>query len=165
MTTKKCKCGCGAIVNDNRIFVSGHNLKTLKKTEKHKRLIGEGQKRAWKRAPQRLCFNKQPRKPVGSKAIDNQGYVLIKEKDGCAHWKKEHILVVENNIGRKLKAQEVVHHINGVRSDNRIENLFLCSSMTEHNKIEATCKFVLRELINEGIIAFNREEKCYERIL
>lgn len=37
----------------------------------------------------------------------------------------EHILVMEEKIGRFLMENENVHHINGVRSDNRIENLEL----------------------------------------
>lgn len=38
---------------------------------------------------------------------------------------REHILIMENKIGRKLLAGEEVHHKNNIRSDNRPSNLEL----------------------------------------
>lgn len=50
----------------------------------------------------------------------------------------KHILVMEREIGRNLAADEVVHHINRIKDDNRLENLQLMTKhdhMSMHNKM------------------------------
>lgn len=71
----------------------------------------------------------------GHEKLRSDGYIKVyvpehpnATKDGYV---MKHILVVEKNIGRHLQPDEVVHHINHVRDDNRIENLRLMT-MREH---------------------------------
>ena len=53
------------------------------------------------------------------------GYV---EEKHNGRWVGQHRLVMERHIGRPLLAMESVHHRNGDRADNRIENLELWAS-------------------------------------
>ena len=57
----------------------------------------------------------------------------------------EHRLVMARHLGRPLKPWEVVHHKNGIRGDNRIENLELFSSRNPHQAMTGLQKYV-REL-------------------
>jgi len=42
---------------------------------------------------------------------------------------------MEEKIGRYLKPVEVVHHINEIRDDNRIENLQMFANDLEHQRV------------------------------
>lgn len=68
----------------------------------------------------------------GGRIKHKSGYVLVRRPDHPANnngYVPEHRLVMEQYIGRHLLPQETVHHKNGKRSDNRLENLELwCSS-------------------------------------
>lgn len=46
----------------------------------------------------------------------------------------EHRYLMEQKLGRKLDRKEVVHHINGDRQDNRIENLEIMS-LSDHTRM------------------------------
>ena len=67
----------------------------------------------------------------GGKHTDKKGYVLLYKPDHPHHvndYVLEHRLIMEKKIGRYLTKEETVHHKNGIKSDNRIENLELWSS-------------------------------------
>jgi superfamily II helicase len=74
----------------------------------------------------------------GGKTKCSTGYIEIKSplhpNKNKAGYVKKHVLVMELHIGRYLKPKEVVHHINEIRDDNRIENLQLCKDTEEHSR-------------------------------
>jgi len=71
----------------------------------------------------------------------NRGYIMryayrhpYKNTRNCV---MEHRLVVEEHIGRYLTPDEVVHHINRIVNDNRIENLVVMSK-ADHVRLHSS---------------------------
>lgn len=83
---------------------------------------------------------------------------------------REHRMVMELHIGRALLSTEFVHHINGIRNDNRLENLELMSNRAEHMehhdhlpplKVGAPCVFNCGR--NSGIADDGKHYKACKR--
>lgn len=109
-----CSCGCGELINSAdsrgriRIFKNGHN----NAGSRHHMWNGG------KRKIGKYLYILKHNHPFATK----QGYVA------------EHRLIMEDRIGRYLRPDEDVHHINGVTTDNRPENLQLLTH-AEHTSI------------------------------
>lgn len=150
-----CACSCGGQPGPGRRFISGHNLRVMgPRTEAHQARIADGLRRAWE--------TKRVRKPLGSRRLDVNGYRLVKVREGGGRWDKEHVLVAEAAIGRKLVVDEHVHHINGVKTDNAPENLFVCKRRV-HSLAHASFGELLPGLIADGLVLFDRDTGRYRR--
>lgn len=68
----------------------------------------------------------------------SHGYVMVQVAPH--RYRTEHRVLMEKKIGRALRAGEVVHHRNEIRSDNRLSNLVLYSSNAEHMRAHAAAK-------------------------
>lgn len=73
----------------------------------------------------------------GGRTVASNGYVLIKlpghHLADVRGYVYEHRLVAEQILGRPLRPGEVPHHRNGIKSDNRPENIEVVESAAEHH--------------------------------
>ena len=122
---------------DERVKKYALNISGIPKTTEHKKKL-----RIWAKS---RIGKKGANWQGGKKRITMYGYVLIyspnhPNRDKNTRCVLEHRLVVEKFIGRYLTKEEVVHHINENKSDNRIENLMLFKNLKEHSSFHSKIK-------------------------
>lgn len=110
-----CACGCG----DIRRLKDGHG-RTFFYIQNH---------------PNSRAFKTGINNPAwsGGKILNTRGYVMVRlpnHPQAQAGYVLEHRLVMEQHLKRALDPLEDVHHINGIITDNRIENLQLLSHVS-----------------------------------
>lgn len=81
----------------------------------------------------------------GGRIVEPRGYVLLRLPDhpnaDVRGYVYEHVVVMAEHLGRALVPPEVVHHVSEDHGDNRIDNLVLCASRSEHAALHrsSTC--------------------------
>jgi hypothetical protein len=104
---------------------------------------------------------------IGSIVIGKEGYPEVYIGKNYPYRKggyrsiREHIYVMECYLQRKLHTGEVVHHIDGDKTNNSLDNLFL-TTVAEHNKLHAECESIIFDLVKKGIVKFNQTTARYE---
>lgn len=98
----------------------------------------------------------------GGEYQSSDGYTMIKHTC-CRGWKaykKRHIVVVEEQIGRPLEKGEIVHHIDGNKSNDDLENLWL-TSHRDHRNAHQSLQEIGYQLVRSGLVWFNKETGEY----
>lgn len=72
-----------------------------------------------------------------------------------------HIDVMEKALGRDMKDGEVIHHIDGNKTNNELSNLLL-TNKSEHKSLHVQLEKLSFEFLKQGLIIFDSKERIYK---
>jgi hypothetical protein len=126
-----CKCGCKEPIKNGNKFKHGHNRRGLVHSNSIRRGLNNNK---WR----------------GGKRTDVYGYNWLTKKDhpfcDSNGYVREHRLIYEDHHKCCLLPWILIHHINGIKNDNRIENL-LPMTQQEHTKLHHSGKKKTKSVI------------------
>ncbi len=101
----------------------------------------------------------------GGRHFNNRGYILLYlQKDNpfyCMsdrdHYVAEHRLVIAQLLNKPLTSDDFVHHLNGIKTDNRIANLAL---VTRNNHPSKTLMKLLQKRIRDLEAQLSQQKLC-----
>lgn len=104
---------------------------------------------------------------VGTHYLNSNGYYEIwigadTLPDMSGGYYREHRLMSEVKLNRELESFEMVHHVNGDKTDNSFSNLYVCEGHRHHRKTHSQLERVSMELVRLGLITFNHSTGKYE---
>lgn len=132
------------ILNQKRLFSEKHKQNiSLALKGKHNSKKTEFKKGdiPWNKGKKHMSGKKHPMWKNGK--YNSRGYVLIYSPNHPhkrRNYVLEHRLIMEKRLNRYLKPLEVVHHINEIKDDNRIDNLMLFKNVKEHSSFHIKIK-------------------------
>ena len=92
--------------------------------------------------------------------INSDGYYITYNKE-LKKYNGSHRVIYEEYYGIKLKSNQYIHHIDGNKKNNKIENLLLCNGCKEHTLIHKQLETISYQLIQESYILFDKNKKQY----
>ncbi len=100
---------------------------------------------------------------TGEFTLSQKGYKYVSDPTQKHGYKFLHRKVMEGALGRELTKEDVVHHIDGDKSNNELENLHL-TTRTGHAVAHNSLEKIGFYLIREKKICFNRQTGFYELV-
>lgn len=100
---------------------------------------------------------------LGGRFVTSDGYINI-HTGSPKKYRKEHLIVVEEFIGRSLLPHEIVHHIDGNKQNNKISNLCLLKDAQQHRQVHINLQRLSMKLVQNGLISFNKESLEYTAV-
>lgn len=128
-----CECGCGEMASPGRRFLVGHNSTGRKLSDDAKRRLREANT-----GERSHRYGKRSTNWQGGTTTTPAGYIAVWQPDhprARGRYVLQHRLVVERDLQAHAPQSEFldhegylhrgvdVHHVNGVKDDNRLENL------------------------------------------
>lgn len=113
--------------------------------------------------PERCGKNHKCWKGGSYLSIDGYRMVMVtsgRMKSGWRKYRKEHIVLIEEKIGRRISKSECVHHIDGDKLNNDISNLVLLNHKKHRNSHHSIQKLGY-ELVKKGYVKYNKDTNEY----